>query len=106
MSIRQATDLEARVRELELLDPTDHRTHRHQAAPPLDTLQGKRAGFLDNRKGNADVILDRVREVLTADYGLAEANLVAKWIYSAPADETILETLAGSCDFVVTAIGD
>ena len=106
MSVREAQDLEARIRELGLLDPTDHRMRRHRPAPPLETLRGKRAGFLDNRKGNADVILERVREVLAADHDLAETVMIPKWIYSAPAAEDILDTLAGSCDFVVTAIGD
>ena len=52
------------------------------------------------------MILERVREVLAADHDLADTVTIPKWIYSAPAAEDILDTLVGSCDFVVTAIGD
>ena len=98
-------DLQAAIRELDLLDPTDHRAAAHRAAPPLASLAGKRAGFLDNRKGNADVLLDRVRELLAERYDLAETVTRSKWIYSAPAAEDILKEFA-ECDLVVTAIGD
>ena len=80
MTEREAQDLEARIRELDLLDPTDRRMRRHRPALPLDTLRGKRAGFLDNRKGNADVILERVREVLAADHNLADTVMLPTWI--------------------------
>ena len=105
MSVREAQDLEARIRELGLLDPTDRRMRRHRPAPPLDTLRGKRAGFLDNRKGNADVILERVREVLAADHDLADTVMISKCIYSATAAEDILDTLEGSCDVVIISCG-
>ena len=105
MTVQYAPDLQSAIKELGLLDPTDRREIRHRAAAPLVTLTGKRGGFLDNRKGNADVLLERVREVLAEQYDLAETVVRAKWIYSAPAGEDVLQELAG-CDFVVTAVGD
>lgn len=106
MTIEYAPDLQARIRALGLLDPTDRRQRQRRAAPPLDTLHGKRAGFLDNRKGNADVLLERVRERLVEQFALAATVLRPKWIYSAPAEPALLDELAASCDFVVTAVGD
>lgn len=106
MASPYAPDLQARIAELGLLDPTDRAQRQRRAAPPLDTLEGKRAGFLDNRKGNADVLLERVRELLSERYALAETIVRPKWIYSAPADPELLDEFARSCDFVVTAIGD
>ncbi|MBI2320835.1 MAG: hypothetical protein HYU88_01735 [Chloroflexi bacterium] len=106
MALQYAPDLQARIKDLGLLDPTDRQQRQRRAALPLDTLHGKRAGFLDNRKGNADVLLERVRELLGQQYDLAATVLRPKWIYSAPAGPELVEELAQSCDFVVTAIGD
>lgn len=99
-------DLAARIAALGLLDPTDRPEQPElRPAPPLETLDGRCGGFLDNRKGNADVILEAVRQRLADDYGMAGAVVRAKWVFSAPAAAEIIEELAG-CDFVVTAVGD
>lgn len=105
MALKTAPNLQAAIAELGLLDPTDRRIREHRAAPPLDTLTSKRAGFLDNRKGNADVLLTAVRDLLAERFELAGTTLQAKWIYSAPAAPDVLDSLV-DCDFVVTAIGD
>ena len=58
-------DMQARISAFGLLDPTDKpEAGQRRAASRLDSIQGKRGGFLDNRKGNANTVLDRVREVL------------------------------------------
>ena len=106
MTIGALPDIQERIRALGLLDPTDRREMEpRRVAPGLDTLSGKKAGFLDNRKGNADAILERVREVLESDYQVVTAVSQAKWVFSAPAAPEIVDELA-RCDFVVTAIGD
>ncbi|GIX49511.1 MAG: hypothetical protein KatS3mg131_3722 [Candidatus Tectimicrobiota bacterium] len=64
------------------------------------------AGFLDNRKPNADKLLARIRDVLQAQYGLADALWRSKFIYSRPAAPELLEELAQHCQCVITAIGD
>jgi hypothetical protein len=106
MAVSSTPDLQARIAALGLLDPTDRPQRVRRAARPLDTLHGKRAGFLDNRKGNADVLLERVREQVAAQYPLAATVWRSKWIYSAPAEPDLLDELAATCDFVVTALGD
>ncbi len=101
------TEAAERLRALGLVDPTDRPKRReHQAAPRLATLDGKRAGFLDNRKTNADTLLEEVRDLLRDRYELADVTWLAKFIYSREATPEDLDRLAERCDFVVTAVGD
>jgi len=101
------SDVQERIRRLGLLDPTDQEVlQRRTLAPRLSALQGKVGGFLDNRKQNADVLLERIAARLIAEHGLAEAMHRAKFIYSRVADPTIIDQLAERCDFVIAAIGD
>lgn len=74
-------------------------------APRLDRLAGKRAGFLDNRKDNADTILRRVAERLERDHGTTTALYRTKIVYSRRAEPALLDELAADCDFVVTSVG-
>lgn len=99
-------DLETRIAELGLIDPTDRQEElERRAATPLEALDGLTGGFLDNRKGNADVILDAIRQRLADGYGMADSVVRSKWVFSAPAAPEIIDELA-QCDFVVTAVGD
>ena len=99
-------DLQARIAALGLVDPTDRQEEpERRPAAPLETLEGQRGGFLDNRKGNADVILDAIRERLGDQYGMTQSLMRSKWVFSAPAAPEIIDELA-ECDFVVTAVGD
>lgn len=101
------TDVVERIRRLGLLDPTDPEVlQRRTLAPRLTELRGKVGGFLDNRKQNANILLERIAARLTAEYGLADAVHRAKFIYSRVADPAIIDALAERCDFVVAAIGD
>ena len=106
MTIGVFPDIQDRIKALGLLDPTDRReTEPRRVAPSLDALAGKKAGFLDNRKGNAEVILERVQEILEREHQVTTVVSQAKWVFSAPASAEILDELA-RCDFVVTAVGD
>jgi hypothetical protein len=101
------SDVLERIRQLGLLDPTDAEVvQRRVLAPRLADLHGKVGGFLDNRKQNADLLLQRIAERLTAEYGLAGAVHQAKFIYSRVADPAIIDELSRRCDFVVVGIGD
>jgi hypothetical protein len=94
-------------RRLGLLLPIDEDLARQRrAAPPLPTLHGAVAGFLDNRKNNADRLLARLRDVLQAQFAFADVVWRAKFIYSRTATPELLEELAERCQFVITAIGD
>lgn len=99
-------DLAARIAARGLIDPTDRPAGPvRRAAMAPETLEGLRGGFLDNRKGNADVILEAIRQRLAERYGMGEAVVCAKWVFSAPAGPEVIDALA-QCDFVVTAVGD
>ena len=68
-------DFQARVAALGLVDPTDRQEEpERRPAAPLETLEGLTGGFLDNRKGNADVILDAIRDRLADQYGMTMIN--------------------------------
>jgi len=96
-----------RLLALGLVDPTDRpKPREHRAAPRLSTLNGKRAGFLDNHKANADVLLEEVRALLAERFDLSGESWVHKFIYSREATPAEIEHLTERCDFVVTAVGD
>ena len=104
--MREMTDLQTRMAALGLVDPTDRQEEpERRPATPLETLDGLTGGFLDNRKGNADVILEAIRQRLLDGYGVSDSVVRAKWVFSAPAAPEIIDELA-QCDFVVTAVGD
>jgi hypothetical protein len=101
------SDILEQIRRLGLLDPTDQEMRRRRTlAPRLTGLRGKVGGFLDNRKQNANVLLERIAARLRHEYGMAEAIHRAKFIYSRLAEPALIDELADRCDFVVAAIGD
>jgi hypothetical protein len=101
------SDVLEQLRRLGLMDPTDQEVLQRRAlAPRLTELRGKVGGFLDNRKQNANVLLDHVAARLRVEYGMAEALHRAKFIYSRVAEPALADELAERCDFVVAAIGD
>ena len=105
--MRTVTEARAELERLDLVDPTHvATTPEHRRAPRLATLEGKRAALLDNRKGNADRLLDRIGELLVANHGVASAERVNKFIYSRRAEPELLDQIAADYDFVIAAVGD
>ncbi len=101
------TDLKARLDEMGLLSPIDPEAYsRWRPAPRLETIHGRVGGFLGNRKANASLLLQGVKELLEKDFELREGVATDKYVYSRPAADDIIENLASRCDFVVTAIAD
>ncbi len=101
------SQLEEKLRQLNILSAIDpEANNRWRAAPRLQALNGKAGGFLGNRKANADLLLEQVKESLDKRFELRDGVVVDKYVYSRPAAEDIIDHLAGSCDFVVTAIAD
>ena len=91
----------------EFVSPTDERRGAaRRVAPRLASLDGARVALLDNRKGNANVLLRRIGESLTREHGVSALHWEEKLIYSRPAVDEQIERLAAECDAVVTAIGD
>jgi hypothetical protein len=102
------TTTEARTRAdaLGLVDPFGARKPESSGAPRLDTLACKRIGLLDNRKGNADHLLQAIASRLQTQYGAGEVIIRQKATYSRQAQPEILEQLAREAEFVIAAIGD
>lgn len=99
---------EADAKRLGLLDPTNGpvTSKAKGALPRLDTLAGKRIGLLDNSKTNAAALLAGIGDILVRQHGAADLVARTKLIYSRVAPQALLDELAGSCDAVLTAIGD
>ncbi len=101
------SDVEKRLQALDIKIPIDPEVLTSwRAVPGLESLTGKVGGFLGNKKANAEVLLKDVKVLLDQRFELKDSILVDKFIYSRPASEEIIESLASECDFVVTAIAD
>jgi hypothetical protein len=88
-----------------LYDPTaEPRVLQTGRAPRLASLEGKRAGILDNRKANAGTLMLAVVERLKERYGVREVIKREKGIAGAPSPD-ILAALT-TCDFVLVGSAD
>ena len=86
------SDVFERIHRLGLLNPTDREMLQQRTlAPRLAELHGKVGGFLDNRKQNANVVLDHIATQLISEYGLAGTVHRAKFIYSRVAEPSIID---------------
>ena len=92
---------------MEILDPTVEATIQPvKFVGRPDSLAGKRVGLVENTKFNSDRLLQKIGDILVADYGAAEARMWRKHNASVPAHEEIVEELRASCDVMVAGIGD
>src|SRR5438445_12607784 len=88
-----------------LYDPTAEPQIRATGlAPRLPTLQGKRAGILDNSKANAGTLMLAVVERLKERYGVRDVVKREKGI-AGPPSPSILADLT-TCDFVLVGSAD
>ena len=100
-------EIQDKLRERDILVPIDpDASKRWHLAPRLTSLHGKVGGFLGNKKDNAILILTDLKELLDKRFELEDTIVLEKYIYSLPAAPDIVDTLAGRCDFVVTATAD
>ena len=92
---------------MEILDPTTEAVTQSIAYVPRPrSLEGKRVGLIENTKFNSDRLLQKVGDILVADYGAASARMWRKHNASVPAHEEIVQELRASCDVMVAGIGD
>ena len=92
---------------LELLDPTVERTAQTVAyVPRPDSLAGKRVGLIENTKFNSNRLLEKIGEILKAEYGVAETRMWSKHNAGVPAHDEIIQELKKTCDLMVAGIGD
>ena len=92
---------------IEILDPTvEIATQSVTFVPRPDSLAGKRIGLVENTKFNSDRLLQRIGDILVAEYGAAETRMWRKRNASVPAHEEIVQELRETCDVMVAGIGD
>ena len=80
---------------------------RYPLAPrSYQSLEGLRLGLLGNTKLNADEVLSAVGELLEQQFKVKSVTMRTKPTFSRPAPESLVDELAGSCDVVLTGVGD
>lgn len=77
-----------------------------EAWRPLDTLEGKVVGFIDNSKPNFHHLADDLAELLVTRHGVASVVRHRKLSASIPAPEVALADVERKCDLVITGSGD
>lgn len=99
-------DLHDAIRDFQLVPPVDPKLSEGQdMAPRPADLQGLHLGLLDNRKSNANVLLDALGRGLVDQYGVADSTMLVKPIFSRPSPGELITELE-DYDAVLTAIGD
>ena len=75
-------------------------------APRLESLQGKRIGFIGNLKPNCDVLLHTTEELLLSEEGISGTLYREKSSCSSGAPVGMLDEVGSECDAAVVALGD
>ena len=93
--------------QLIILDPSAPEPLGNQLQRrPLNGLEGKAIGFIDNSKPNFSHLVDDLAELMQIHHGI---RLVVKHRKRAPgvaAADEVLQDLAEKCDVVITGSGD
>ncbi len=103
--LQDRKEISAMSDEQVLYDPTaEPRILASGLAPRLESLEGKRAGILDNSKANAGTLMLAVVARLKEKYGVRDVVKREKGIAGAPSPD-ILAALT-TCDFVLVGSAD
>ena len=93
-----------------IMDPTGRTQGEATAglalAPRRAALSGVTVGLLENGKQNARLFLEEVAGVLRERYGVGEATLRRKEVFSAPAPPELVDEMSAESDVVVIGVGD
>ncbi|MCI0830285.1 MAG: hypothetical protein J4N67_09125 [Chloroflexi bacterium] len=93
--------------KLIVLDPTAAPREMVQAmAPALDGLGGQSLGFLWNSKPNGNLLFERLEKLLREKYEIADVIHRRKPTASLPAEDSVLDELAGSVQAVIVGLAD
>jgi hypothetical protein len=94
-------------RSITILDPVSPAASAATHAwRPLDTLQGKVVGFIDNSKPNFNHLVDDLSRLLIDKYGAASVVKHRKLAASIPAPDEVIKDVEERCDLVITGSGD
>ena len=75
-------------------------------APRLSGLRGVTVGLIDNHKGNSDVYLEELADLLKERFGVARVISYRKDSQSIPAPVEVLDDLASRCQAIIHAVAD
>jgi len=75
-------------------------------APRVERLEGLRLAVLDNTKWNANRLLRKATEKLSAEHRFGRVSYYRKESFSREAAPELLDTITEASDIVLTAIGD
>jgi len=90
-----------------VLDPTAKaNVPEREMAPRVDTLDGKVVGFLYNFKPNADLVLERIEEVVRERFAVKAVVWRRKSDAASGAPPGMLKELAEQCHLVFNGVGD
>ena len=93
--------------KLIVLDPTATPREMVQAmAPVLDGLGGQSIGFLWNSKPNGNLLFERLEKLLREKYEISDVIYRRKPTASIPAEDSVLDELAGSVQAVIVGLAD
>jgi hypothetical protein len=91
---------------MKLYDPTaEPRAIQAKLAPRLASLQGKRAGILDNSKANAGTLMLAVTKILQERYGVSAEIVKREKPVAGPPKPEVLDALS-QCDFALVGSAD
>lgn len=89
-----------------LLDPTLAVAKTETLSARLSSLSGKTIGVIWNGRPPGDVLFNYMFESLEATHNIRRGPIIAKpWLGNVAPPEAF-ETLAETCDAVVTGVGD
>ncbi|HXJ84100.1 MAG TPA: hypothetical protein VMS64_36125 [Candidatus Methylomirabilis sp.] len=93
------------VRMLTVYDPTaEPKALGAELAPRLATLQGARAGILDNGKANAGLLMSAIVDRLRLTHGVVDVVRRQKPVAGPPSPEVVADL--SRCDFVLVGSAD
>ena len=97
----------AETTKLIVLDPSAAPREMTQAmAPVLDELGGQSVGFLWNSKPNGDLVFERLEKLLKEKYEISNVVHKRKPTASIPANDDIIDELAGTVHAVIVGLAD
>ena len=95
------------AKTIAVLDPTAKpRIKEVSMVPRPSDLNGKVLGFLWNNKPNGDLLLLRIKELLSRRFCFSGTNWRQKPAATVAAEAVTLEELANTSDLVINAVGD
>ncbi|MBI2906828.1 MAG: hypothetical protein HYX92_04130 [Chloroflexi bacterium] len=98
------------TRSVELMDPRGEpqveRKMPYAQPARLTTLHNRTIGLLDNSKGDVDLFLADLGELLCAECPSAEVIQMRKPAAGHPVPDEVMRELLDRCDAIVTGIGD